>query len=328
MTLPEKSSISEIHLSQSTLVDSRSPSTTVLATNYIHLCRQRLDSGKGDDCKTSLQFDNSQQARKQTVWLYVDDNFKPVGTFTGSLLFDTTPLSDTQSINLSVQQTWRYRQLLGLIVIVIGVAVAWLVTVFARSRIARDQALVPALLLSQKLQSLQGAEDQFPADLKHGLTASPAAIQQLSASLTVQSLDNKNFLPPAVPSTGPSATNTAAYQAFLTTTSSKVDDLDIIVSEGLSAVAARWRSNLSPADSAALLDSFQKIDARLPVDPQTLRSEIAALFQALNAARAQAQAQALGGDEIQPAPAVTRSVFAVRLEVQTITVFFWVVWGC
>jgi hypothetical protein len=191
--------------------------------------------------------------------------------------------------------------------------------------------MMPALLLRDKLMALQTAEGQFSDPLKAKMAASPTAISKLLDSLSITSLDNQNFLPSAIPLSGPSATKTTDYQAFLTIASQKVEDLDIIVSEGLQLLAKRWNANLSAQDLADLQTAFGTIDQlsnTLPILPQTLRGQVNDALTTLNAAHA-ARAQALG---VQPQviPLATpgeKSFIAVRLEVQSITVLFWLIWG-
>lgn len=350
VTVAEGAVIKKIKLSQSTLVETGSNSGVVLHTNDLCFrarrddrgqCKQSIDISELDsqpktDAETKPEGAQKAKAYKCTVWLEVRDGFTSVGTFTGSLFFDTDPFTDTQSITLTVQQTRERWQLLGVAIIIVGVAVAWLVTIFARSRIARDQALLPALALTDTLQAMKTAEGTFPDVLKERATVSLPAIEQLLGSLSIAALDKQNFLPPAVPAFGPSAAKTAEYQAFLTTASTKVGDLDIIVSEGLKLVAARWQQNMAPADLADLEQAFRTIDglsSNLLLDPQTLRAQVIVALEAFNDAHqnridaARAQGLNVQAETIQRASPGQKSFIAVRLEVQTITVLFWLVWG-
>jgi len=354
VTVAEGAAIKKIKLSQSTVVDTGPNGGVVLHTTDLCFrlrrddhgeCKQSIDPAElalqatkdaqpntEDDAKSTGQI----KAYKRTVWLEARDGFDSVGTFKGSLFFDSEPFTDTQPIELTVQQTFLRWQALGVAAIIAGVVVAWLITIFARSRIARDQALMPALLLQERLQALQAVEAGFPAVLKAKTTLSGSAIAQLIAGLNADALDQQNFLPPTTPGFGPSATKTTEYQAFLTTVSTKAGDLDIIVSEGLKLLAARWTQGMDPADLAALEQAFSTIDGlsgNLLLDPQTLRTQVVAALTAFNNAHqnrvnvARAQGVNIQAETIQPAAPGQRSFVAVRLEVQTITWLFWLVWG-
>ncbi len=355
VSVAEGAPIKKLKLSQSTLVEAGSNNGVVLHTT--DLCFRVRRGDDGDNCEQSIDLsapdsqvaagpqtkpkedtNQAQQAKayKRTVRLEVRKGFTTVGTFTGSLFFDTDPFTDTQPITLTVQQTYLRWQAVGVVIIFVGVAVAWLVTIFARSRIARDQALMPALLLQERLQALQTIEAAFPEVLKEKTTASAGAITTLIESLNTDALDRQNFLPPAIPAFGPSATKTTEYQTFLTTVSTKAGDLDIIVSEGLKLLSVRWKQGMDPADLADLEQAFGTIDGisgNLLLDPQALRTLVNAALAAFNNAHQSRvnAARALGvnvqAETIQPAAQGQKSFVAVRLEVQTVTWLFWLVWG-
>jgi type II secretory pathway pseudopilin PulG len=345
VTLPAGSNITKLKLLQSTLVDTDSPGATVIHTDNFHLSADRSQPCNNGSVEVDLAKQNAAApgsagagskpgntpAREQTIWLCVDDGFKTVGTFTGSLFFNTGPLTDMQTINLKIQQTRLSLQLLGVAIIIVGVAIAWLVTVFARSRIARDQALMPALALTQSLQDLQATENKFPPELQSLATGSSSAIQRLLDTLRVTALDAKNFLPPAFPAFAPSATQTTAYQVFLTNTSAQLADLDVIVNEGLQLLAQRFQPTLPAPDVTALNTAFSTIDGlseNLTLLPQAVRDKVTAAIQTFNSAHAvTAQALNVQAQAIAPAAPGQPTFLQVRLEVQTITMLFWLVWG-
>jgi hypothetical protein len=137
VTVVAGSSIKEIDLTQSTLVDAGSPGGRVLHANSICLSREPTASSVGSCTQTfPLQNakgeDGSSPTTKQTIWLSVkkhigsnrgageDKGFNSTGVFTGSLFFDTEPHTDTKSISLTIQQTSCGRQWLGVGTIALG----------------------------------------------------------------------------------------------------------------------------------------------------------------------------------------------------------------
>jgi len=264
-----------------------------------------------------------------TLWLMVDQDALPNGTFTGNLYLDTEPITETKTLQLTINRTTQSAKFRGSLVILAGVVLAWFITVLARSRINRDQVLLPVELLRQKLSDLQTQLEAVPRDLKADISNTLKEIGSVQNDLSVENLDAQQLLPPSMPAWVQSTTQATAFQAFIQARAQIGDNLNVITT-GIQQ-AANLAATIPPARLQALHTLLQKIDQFATILPQTstnLQVQIKALFDAWNTTP---QAQAVGADGstqflVMPAPSPV-GIYRIRMEIQTITLLFWAVWG-
>jgi hypothetical protein len=337
VTVSAGSNITSLRVSHSTVVDADTGRGVSLSEEHFHICASP-DVNHCDSVTDALKklpgnatgtADKSQpSAAKITLWLVVDDGIVPNGTFAGNLFIDTEPVTDTKTLQLTIQHTTPKAKAWGVISIVVGVFVAWVVTVFARTRINRDQALLPIAVLQQKLQAIKQDLGGIPKVLQNSVPDTQKALATVTADLNKDNLDNLQLLPPSLPAISPSTTQAAALQNFLQTESQIVDNLNVIVT-GIQAAGALAVPSMPAGTLAALqalVTSIDQLSASLPQPSDGLRAKIQALFNTWNA---QPQAQAAGAPAqllAMPDGSVL-SAFHIQMEIQTITLLFWLVWG-
>lgn len=323
VTIPAESKIVSVKVTHSTIVDSDTGRGGSLSAGQFHICP--TEDTPIVQCKGKFDAKQGASAAKTTVWLVVDGDV-PDGTFTGNLYLDTEPLTETKTLQLTINHSTHDAKVWGVVTILAGVLLAWGITVFARSRINRDQALLPVAVLRQKISDIQAELVSIPGDLK---SCTSNTLQQISAVLTdlnVNNLDQQQLLPPSVPAWVQSTTQATAYQTFLQTKSQIADNLSVIAA-GIEA-AANLAATIPPARLPDLQALGQKIDqssTNLPQPSATLQAQIKTLFDAWNAAP---QAQGLGAAQLlaMPGPSPV-TAYSIRMEIQTITLLFWAVWG-
>lgn len=337
VTISTNAKITNLRVAHSTIVDSDTGRGKTLSADQFHLCTSPPHStgncpesdlvNKLKDVQTRAGTET--QSVRITLWLVVDHDDVPDGTFTGNLYIDTEPFTETKTLQLTINRTTQSAKLHGLLVILAGVVVAWVVTVLARSRINRDQALLPIELLRQKLLDLQAQLSVIPVNMKADIPNTLQKITEVLKDLSISSLDNQQLLPPSLPAWMQSTTQATAFQTFLQAKAQLVDNLNVITT-GIRQ-AANLAATIPPArlpDLQALVRKIDQLPTNLPQPSATLQNQIKTLFDAWNATP---QAQALGADGrtqllAMPDPSST-GTYRIRMEIQTITLLFWAVWG-
>jgi hypothetical protein len=340
VTLSAASNITSLHVTHSTILDSDTGRGVSLPAQRFHICIS--PSTPADECAQSLNdalkkqlssstetLDKTQSpAIRITLWLVVDEDIVPNGIFTGNVFIDTEPFTDTKTLQLTIQHTTPTAKTLGVIGILVGVIVAWVVTVFARSRINRDQALLPVAVLEQKLEAISQDLGSIPKALQDFVPDTQKALTAVVADLKTSNLDNLQLLPPSLPAISPSTTQAAALQAFLQAKSQVVDNLDVIVT-GIKAAGELAVSSLPAArleTLKTLVSSIDQLSASLPQSSDSLRTKIQTQFNTWNAAP-QAQG-ANGAPQLLAMPdGSPLNALHIRMEIQSITLLFWAAWG-
>jgi hypothetical protein len=323
VTISPNAADTKVKVSHSTIVDADTGRGASVSAGQFHVCPAKDVSL--DKCDKNFAIPKSETQTKATVWLFVDGNV-PNGSFTGNLYLDTEPLTDTKTLQLTINHSTHDAKVWGVVTILAGVVLAWGITVFARSRINRDQALLPVAVLRQKISDIQAELVSIPGTLKSCTSNTLRQIGSVLADLSVNNLDQQQLLPPSIPAWVQSTTQATAYQTFLQTKSQIADNLSVIAS-GIEAVAT-LSATIPPARLPDLQVLGQKIDqlsSNLPQPSATLQTQIKTFFDAWNAAP---QAQAMGVAQLlaMPGPSPV-TAYSIRMEIQTITLLFWAVWG-
>ncbi len=331
VTVSPGSTITSLGVTHSTILDSDTGRGVSLSAQHFRICTS--PSGTVDQCAKSVNEALKEQLSKTsaariTLWLVVDENIVPNGTFAGNLFVDTQPVTDTKTLQLTIQHTTPKAKTWGVVAILVGIIAAWMITVFARSRINRDQALLPIAVLQQKLEVIIHDLGGIPKVLQDRVPDTQKALAAIIADLKTDNLDNLQLIPPSLPAISPSTTQASALQAFIQTKSQVVDNLDVIVT-GIKAAGVLAVPSLPDARLAALktlVSNIDQLSTSLPQTSDSLRTKIQALFNSWNAVPqaqiAGAPAQLLAMPDGSPL-----SAFHIRMEIQNITLLFWAVWG-
>jgi hypothetical protein len=340
ITVPTGTDITSLRVTHSTILDADTGRGVSLSAEHFHICTS--PSATGEQCAKDLSealkkrlnepggaADKPQpRPARITLWLVVDDGVVPNGTFTGNLFIDTEPVTDTKTVQLTIQHTTPKAKIWAVVWILAGVIVAWVITVFIRSRINRNQALLPVAVLQQKLEAIVQNLSSIPKALQDCVPDTQKALATVTADLNKGNLDNLQLLPPSVPAISPSTTQAGALQAFLQAKSQIVDNLDVIVTGittgGALAVPSMPAAGLAPLKT--LVSNIDQLAASLPQSSDVLRTKIQGLFNAWNATP-QAQVAGAAAQLLAMPDGSPLSAFHIRMEIQTITLLFWAVWG-
>jgi len=315
--------LASITLKHSTYMDSRAGRGWRIALDQFYLCKERTADLR--TCSRSAELIGS----TSTFWLTINPDFDRAGTFTGNLEIETLPISDIKSISPVINQTSDCSHAIGLFCILVGVTAAWLILAFARGRLSRNQALLPAVLLRERAAGLVLDLDRLPEVLKSTPIAQHA-LAQIVTKLDESYLDAQQFLPPRVPSSsGSAAIQAAAYQSFLQNQSQLVDDLDAIVTQGIVPASRKWSPTMTDSDLDLLKKLIGELDALAILIPQPLSVIQTNISNLLANWHPTVKAQTAGAAAltISSPPPKGKLSFQILLQIEAITILFWVVWA-
>jgi hypothetical protein len=205
------------------------------------------------------------------IYIEMKDDFHPVGNYRGTVQV-TGSAKEAQPFMLDIYGTTPWRKSLGVVAIMLGVALAWAISVFARSRIDRDQALLPAVVLRASLDKLLAVLEQVPQRWSGNVTATVASIRNLQDGLTEDSLDRQGLLPLAVPGPYPTTYSSLAYNQYLQAATEHANMLGVIVNKGMAQAWGMYKTGMTPAQMQAIavaLDALDALDAQISPPSQT-----------------------------------------------------------
>jgi hypothetical protein len=303
---------------------------TPLGASGLMLCRDR----NGATCMEEFPLAASSP---HEIWLRPSDKGLPPGKFIGTLTVAATEKPEGDTVSLTFYSTSAWRQWLGVPAIMFGVLVAWFLTQFAHNRFNRDQLLMPAALLAQKIQSLQSTLLKAPADAN--VASTEKALSRLLHVVSPTTLENLGLIPRNVPApwTNPPMQATNAQQLF-----QQVNDwlvaLEAVIFDGMAIAWAELNANSTPAAKFQIVGAIDALDklvdltnstTPLPLPPapplSTLRQNIAGILAGLNSSLPAAGAQSLVRQR-QMAQALSQQAStpqALSLDIRRISIVAW-----
>ncbi len=181
------------------------------------------------------------------------------GQFEGSVTLASDEKPEGDKINMNVWVTSLWRQAAGVCVILAGVCVNLLVTVFVRNRISRNQLLRPAAVLNSSLDRLIEVTKQvnLPSNVDKSPVFNKISDQRKALDYTV--LEDQG-LPPAAVSPWPASADTVDnYRRHVQTVSNWVGVLEVVVLDGLVGVGDRWSRASNAGKAKELNDALDQI---------------------------------------------------------------------
>jgi hypothetical protein len=248
------------------------------------------------------------------------------GTYHGAIVLAAREKPDGDIILQNAQFSSSLAKLGGLVLILIGVAFAFVVKVWARAKLERDQALVPVTRMRTQLNKLAATLSQLEPEIyREAPTQLNEAIQILLGELSDNVLDSEKFLPPRVPNPFGFTVNAEGFKAYLEARNPKIKQLSVLVNEGV--VPAVKEDNGTPAATqAAVTAAIKNIDALVKTTPDADQA-LAEVQRILDELRRTLFPNVLNPQAaFVPAPAST-SFEALQLEIQSISKAVWVLYG-
>lgn len=245
------------------------------------------------------------------------------GKYDGSVVLASRQKPDGDIVLQHAQFSSGLAKMIGFLLILAGVVFAFLAKVWARVRLERDQALIPAARMRSQLDALKETLDQLGPVYKGVPVKIRASIDNLLKELSDATLDSRQFLPPTFPNPFGFTVDAGGYKAYLEARNPKLQSLSILVNEGVVRAAQEDNGSLSTTQQNSVKAAIENIDAiptTVPAD-QVLEQvqQIVATLQGTLSAGALAQA-------LVPASA-NLSLEELQLEIESISKGVWLLYG-
>jgi hypothetical protein len=252
------------------------------------------------------------------------------GNFHGVVTLTSMQKPDGDTILQSASFSTFLAKCTGLFVLCMGICLAWWSKVWARARLERDQALMPAILMRSQVAALQ----QTLAALRPIYRPTPAnlnkAIQDVLDELTDSALDGRHFLPPPFASPYGYAVDAAAYKAYLEARNSKVLLFSVLVKQGIVRAEAEDNGSLTAAQRELVQTAIKKIDAISNQVPQPNPDQAFQSMQTILVGLHSTLFPAPAGEPlavVAPTIGPTNEFETLRLQVESISKGVWLVYG-
>jgi hypothetical protein len=297
---------------------------TVLQTALTDKVNKRPISSKGLHlCRTAQACNGSDISLPPNtpvqLWLHGADR---AGAFEGNVTIAAVEKPEGDTITLNVYSTSFCYQIGGVLAILVGIVLAWAVTIGVRNRINRDQLLLPAASLRATLLALEEA-------LKSNKTGEPTTgttgkLADTQAALSDAKLEEAG-LPGrwSPPWNAPTAASVEAYRKYVQGQADWTAALQTIVLDGLEKAWAKWSAGLPDAEAQAVKDGVKKLDdlaagaAAPTID--ALRKQVQAILTELNG---KLVTGAAGAPALGPA-ATAASPEQLRVEINRLGLVAW-----
>jgi hypothetical protein len=306
-----------VHLASCGLVEKTNG--TPLDCRHLKLCK----ASSPDDCSHAP--DLEAQAVHPLV-LRVGDDFQEAGSYSGTVTIGANEIVEgavLASTQMTVNSTTAEKRLAGVLVILLGISAAFVVTVYRRNKMLRDQALIPAALLGQKLKDLAAVLAQSPIQPDVWRPEKTAErIHDSLASLDPNSLAAMNYIPASFPN--PAVTvDTGGYQAFLQGVTDSIAVLTAIVQEGFQVLWPHWEAGSSGEDEIkSVLENIDRLAAINGLPLSEVRSRIQAFLAQANTLRAKVALFSAPQPDLKQPP----SLAVVNLDMNRLNLYGWVAW--
>ena len=251
------------------------------------------------------------------------------GNFHGSVVLAAREKPDGDIILQNAQFSSFLAKLGGFVLIFIGVVFAFVVKVWARAKLERDQALVPVTRMRAQLNMLAATLSQLDPEVYREVpTKLNAAIQSLLGELSDNVLDSEKFLPPRFANPFGFTVNAEGFKAYLEARNPRIKQLSVLVNEGV--VPAVKEDNGTPAETqAAVTKALENIDALVKTTPDADQAllEVQRILDTLHLTLFPPPPNIIQPQVAPGAAATTSSFEALQLEIQSISKAVWVLYG-
>lgn len=254
------------------------------------------------------------------------------GNFHGIVTLASAQKPDGDTVLQSVSFSSFIAKCAGLFLICVGIYLAWWSKVWARARLERDQASIPAIVMRAQLAALQQILSRLPPAYLSASSTLSTLIQDLLDELSDSVLDSHQFLPPKFPSPYGYAVDAAGYKAYLEARNAKVLLFSVLVKEGVVRAAGEDNGNMTSAQQALVVSAIKTIaslgtNVPLPSPDQGFQLVQPIITKLHNDLFPQpAPAPAATGTSTAPAPPASEFE-TLQLQVQSISKGIWLLYG-
>jgi hypothetical protein len=271
---------------------------TLISTTDVRICVQLETEPSTEHCASSIEISTARM-----LWLRPAENWPSAGHYIGSLVLASSQTTDGESVMLDISLTTPRQQVFGTLAIFLGVAIAWVVSQWGRTRHSRGQLLLPAAFMRERLNRIEGLLQQgSPTVPSSGHAGTSKRLAELLSQLTDVALEQARFIPPKFPSPfGTPSLDATGYKAFLERAQAWADStISVIVAMR---EAAGELPDALPEKRQKIQDAIASLDAITgkspPLSPTDLAAQIAQILQPLQLAPTGGAAELPSSDQIQ-----------------------------
>lgn len=252
------------------------------------------------------------------------------GNFHGLVTLASAQKPDGDTVLQSASFSSFLAKCAGVLLLCIGIYLAWWSKVWARARLERDQASIPAIVMRAQLAALQGILSQLPPRyLPHSSTLS-RGIQDLLDELSDSVLDRHQFLPPKFPSPNGYTVDAAGYKAYLEQRNPRVLLFSVLVKAGIVPAEAEDNGTLTAAQQGHVVTVIQNISAlsaNVPLpSPDQAFQLLQPILTTLHNTLFPPPAPALGATAVIATPPLGEFE-TLQLQIQSISKGIWLLYG-
>lgn len=258
------------------------------------------------------------------VELVVDPAFRHKGTFTGSVfLASNENPAGMVPVELTVLSTTPRARAAGGALLLAGILVGVLATVFLRHRALRLQALLPA-------KRLQGLIDRLEREVKAAVQPTDAPFRQtlarleaLRLELSSDNLEGLGYVPSRLAAAVPATDRASEYGELLKRIAGEVGAVEVVLVRGIRPVMELWTAH---PGHEALMTALRQLDRAGAQSATKDAAQEAA--EKIRAAAEAAVGVGGGAESLAGAEAVTLpDVHAVQVAFQRTNAAIWLLWA-
>jgi len=315
--IPGDSPATDLQLKQSGLIEQSTKKP--LGLDDLKLCSDSTARHCG-------AFDLAPHSGAPPLYLCVTDQFHGHGNYRGALSLSAMEKPETQSVTLNIYSSSVCAKLLGFLLIVAGVFLAWVTKVYAGNRLTRDQELLPMTLLRRRVEGLQSDVASLPTPYQGVIAGIAGDLDRLlNNDLTTANVDANHYVHPASPTPfNTLAIDSAGYKTFLSERDTKINLLTVLIQEGIKPAIQMASRGATQQKIIAALGKIDLIRGQSPL-PSEVQARASITQQILPDLFATIAVTAGAGEPTKPQPAVPASFDRLLVEISGINLMVWFV---
>jgi len=249
------------------------------------------------------------------------------GTFTGSINLIAREKPDGEAILQKGHFSSFVAKCAGFVLILAGVFFAWVAKVYARARLERNQALLPAIEMRGQLESLQGRLDSLNKEYADLCLNIRKKITALLEQLSTRELDKNHLIPPRlpIPFSGNLDNNNTAYKEYLESRNPQIQTLSTLIKDGVESAAAKNTGGLTDDKKENIRSAVRDIDKIASASALPTPSDALSQVQTIQTKLL----EKLTGVSPQPERTLTAAheLKVVNLEIESISKGIWILYS-
>lgn len=286
--------------------------------------RQRLDASQlklcaAGDTVCAAPIDIARKSVRR-LELRAGPGFPRAGTYTGSVYFAADSSTGMQQADLTVLATSRTAKAGGALAILLGIACAWLFSVFLRNAAIRAQVKMQAGQILEEVTRIRNLLPEVEAVRGSELHAMRRRLDAVQAQFEMGRLESETYVPGRIPPAFAAAPGPEKFQALVVATEKVLAGLDTLVA-AMSHIVRMWpRLHPLPDPAHEALNDLDHAAATV-ADAETAQAVAKA---AIAHAQSEAKTDLHAGGPVRPEFPTIREG---RVQMQSVSSWGWALWA-